>query len=244
MHANKVTLATVISLKPSGENNSSVCLLTKTDGVIYATLYGGPKSRLRSLVSTWNTGTVYLSLSHNNYKISDFDVKSYHLSFRENFYKSCVASVCAELALKTRCAGNNELAWALINGFLTGLDLAKTEIECTSGFLRFLWRYLELLGVQPDVKNCVFCGTELKDCAHFLVSENAFCGSCCHHEKSPFLLSAESVLFLQGITLLSPEKASKLTVSEKSYGELKTLIFFLIETACGSSLLSLKVINQ
>ena len=80
MNRSLVTYATVLSIKPLGENNSSVCLLTRTEGVIYAVLYGGPKSRLKSLVSTWNTGTVYLSFSKNNYKISDFDnLESYEI---------------------------------------------------------------------------------------------------------------------------------------------------------------------
>ena len=107
MQRNLVTLATVISIKPLGENNASVCVLTQSQGILYVTLYGGPKSRLKSLVSTWNTGTMYLSLSKGIYKISDFDVKSYHLTFREDIYKSCAASLAAEIAIKTHCAGNN-----------------------------------------------------------------------------------------------------------------------------------------
>ncbi|MCR5495669.1 MAG: DNA repair protein RecO C-terminal domain-containing protein [Treponema sp.] len=241
MHGNKVTQATVISVKPSGENNSSVCLLTKAEGVIYATLYGGPKSRLKSLVSTWNTGTIYLSLSHNHYKISDFDVKSYHLSFRENFYKSCAASVSAEIALKTHCGGNCEKAWALINGFLTGLDRAESQVQASSGLLRFLWRYLDLMGLQPDPLSCAFCGKKLEESAHYLLSENAFVGTCCHREKSPFVLERDALQFLQGITVLEPKDASALYVQNQAYSQLKSLIFYLIETACSSSLMSLKV---
>ena len=96
------TLATVFSLKPQGENNSSVCLMTQKEGIVYATLYGGRKSRFKSLVSPWNTGTVYLSQDPKTsfYKISDFDVKKYHLSFRESLIKYYASSVAAELALK------------------------------------------------------------------------------------------------------------------------------------------------
>ena len=54
MQRNLVTLATVISIKPLGENNASVCVLTQSQGILYVTLYGGPKSRLKSLVSTWH----------------------------------------------------------------------------------------------------------------------------------------------------------------------------------------------
>ena len=83
MAKNLVTLATVISIRPLGENNSSVTLLTRSEGIIYATMYGGSKSRLKSLVSPWNTGTAYLSISNQTqYKISDIDVSAYHLTLR------------------------------------------------------------------------------------------------------------------------------------------------------------------
>ena len=48
------TFATILALKQSGENNRSVTLLTPQDGIVYATLYGGPKSKFRSLVSPFN----------------------------------------------------------------------------------------------------------------------------------------------------------------------------------------------
>ena len=90
MGQNSIKQGIVLSVKPLGENNASVCFFTQESGILYATMYGGPKSRLKSLASPWNAGTVYLSESsqYKNYKLSDFDVKRYHLSFRENLIKS------------------------------------------------------------------------------------------------------------------------------------------------------------
>jgi len=51
MPRNYVSQGIVFSVKLLGENNSSVCFLTEDCGIVYATLYGGPKSKLRSLVS-------------------------------------------------------------------------------------------------------------------------------------------------------------------------------------------------
>ncbi|HAH63672.1 MAG TPA: hypothetical protein DCL73_16425, partial [Treponema sp.] len=66
MPRNYVTQGFVFSIRPQGENNSSVGFMTKDAGLVYATLYGGPKSRLRSLVSQWNSGTVYLYCKENS----------------------------------------------------------------------------------------------------------------------------------------------------------------------------------
>ena len=152
-------LATVISLKPQGENNSSVCLLTQTEGILYATLYGGHKSRLKGLVSPWNTGEVWLSQDAKSgfYKISDFSVKKYHLTFRDSLAKYYASSLAAELALYTKCAGNAKEFWALFNGFIDGLDFCTEDSQCKTGLVRFLWRFLSLSGVQPDATECACC---------------------------------------------------------------------------------------
>ena len=60
MGKSTITGGVVISLKPQGENNSLVCCFAENLGIIYASMYGGAKSRLRSLVSPWNSGTLYL----------------------------------------------------------------------------------------------------------------------------------------------------------------------------------------
>lgn len=240
MQRNLVTLATVISIKPLGENNASVCVLTQSQGILYVTLYGGPKSRLKSLVSTWNTGTMYLSLSKGIYKISDFDVKSYHLTFREDIYKSCAASLAAEIAMKTHCAGNNERCWALVNGFLNGLEICSEQAELNSGLMRFLWRYLELLGIQPESGLCCHCGNVMEKGGEYVPSENGFICSSCNHRSGTFFVNAEGLFFLTGISRLSPKEASALVLSPQALGQVKTLIFYLIESACGVNLLTLK----
>ena len=60
MQRSYYTKAIVLNLKETGENNNSVTLLTPDKGIVYATLYGGPKSKLRSLVAQWHSGTVWL----------------------------------------------------------------------------------------------------------------------------------------------------------------------------------------
>ena len=129
MNRSSSVQALILSLKPLGENNSSVTLLTPLQGIVNATLYGGPKSRLRSLVSQWNAGTVWLyeNPEKNQIKLSDFEVKNYHTSFSQNLFKSYAASLAAELLIKTRCAGSNEQSFALLSGFFDGMELCDEE---------------------------------------------------------------------------------------------------------------------
>ena len=251
MPRNTTSDAIVVSVKPLGENNSSVCFLSKDDGIVYATLYGGPKSKLRSLVSPWNSGKAYFYCSENGestrgIKITDFDVKSYHLSFRESLYKTYAASLAAELALKTKCAGSSARCWTLVSGFLDGLELCS-EQGCQAGLVRFLWRYLDLLGIRPEPAQCISCGRDLitgisgQDGVSYDTAENGFlCTSCAPADKSAFRLSFEAVRYLYAVSEMTPAEVRSLALSGDSLCEIKRLVFFLAEQAAGTKLKSLQ----
>lgn len=249
-----ITEGTVLSVKPLGENNSSVCVLLHDSTIIYAVMYGGAKSRLKSLASPWNSGTLYLSESpkSKNCKLSDFDVKKYHLSFRESLAKAWSASLAAEILIRTKCAGNAPSCWSIFSGFIDGLELCTTDGQCTLGLIRFLWRFLELLGIQPDASHCSRCGTYFftgKNAADtvsykaggasYNAAENCFICSGCGAEQKRFL-SAESMRYLAAVTTLSPRESRLIPLSEEAAGQLKQFLFCLVENACGSHLTCLE----
>ncbi|MBQ4379173.1 MAG: DNA repair protein RecO [Treponema sp.] len=248
------TLALVISAQISGENNRRVTLFSPDEGIFFATLYGGPKSRLRSLVSPMNSGVIYLYRDEvkKQTKITDFDVKNYHLSFRENLFKTYAASFVTEILIKTRCAGSPQEAWKIINGFLDGMELS-TEDESRLALVRFLWRYLALLGVKPDSAFCRCCGLSLHSAKfsdetfslkyYFLPFENGFvCPDCApsFEKRDGFSLSKSAVTYLEAVSSLPPKEVRKIQISGKTLFEMKQIAFYLIETACASKLNSLE----
>ncbi|QTQ11679.1 DNA repair protein RecO [Treponema parvum] len=159
MLRNLITDAVVLFVSPSGENNRSVCVFSRELGIVYAILYGGPKSKLRGLVSPFNRGKMYLyrDTVKNSVKITDFDVTNFHQTFRESLFKSWAASLASEIVIKTKCGGSAGECWKIFNGFLDGIELSD-EDSGRLGLVRFLWRYLELLGIRPDTSFCASCG--------------------------------------------------------------------------------------
>ncbi len=246
--------AIILSLRPLGENNSSVTLLTPEAGIVYAVLYGGPKSRLRSLVSQWNSGKVWLyeNPEKNQIKINDFEVTNYHASFSQNLYKSYAASLAAELAIKTRCGGSADPCFRLVSGFLDGMELCDEE-QSRLGLMRFLWRFLELLGVQPASHACSSCGKTFLDSkfapnaiSYYNGMENSFicpaCGESGGSSQKENLISLHfsAVQYLSALTLLSPSDARKLSIDEEVYGQIRQLVFFLIENSIDQKLNSIE----
>ena len=254
MNRSSSTNAIVLSLRPLGENNSSVTLLTPEAGILYAVLYGGPKSRLRSLVSQWNSGKVWLyeNPEKNQIKISDFEVTNYHSSFSQNLFKSYAAALAAELAIKTRCAGSPSQCFRLLSGFFDGMELCDEE-QSRLGLIRFLWRYLELLGIQPLSHACCHCGKTFLDTqfapkaiSYYNSIENSFiCPDCVEsggssQSENVISLHFSALQYLSALTLLSPSEARKLSIDQEVYGQIRQLVFFLIENSIDQKLNSIE----
>lgn len=253
--------ALILSVKPSGENNRLVTFLTKEDGILSAMLYGGPKSHLRSLASPFNFGRIFLyndEAKHSS-KVTDFDVKKYHLSFRESLFKTWAASLASEVVLLSQCGGSPEECFILLNGFLDGLELLD-ERSGKAGLIRFLWRYLEILGVQVTDYNCSTCrrpfysGNLRENTLQYRAggaiyshSENGFiCQECCKATfenpelQSHYALSSRSVVYLNATSMCEPSVSRKMELSEDEMNSLKTLVFSLIENALGTKIKTLQ----
>lgn len=262
MSRNHTLDALVLTVRELGENNRTVTLLSPEEGIYSATLYGGAKSKMRSLVSPFNRGKIWLYKDEvkHSVKITDFDVTRYHLSFRESLFKSWAATLAAETVIKTRAAGSSAECWRLVNGFLDGMELSE-ENECRLGLIRFIWRYLALLGVKPRTDSCIWCGTSfhadtistlsalhtntavLNEAENGFICTNCLSGSSAerHSENSrTFSLGKASLTYLAAVSALEPKAVRALSIDAASLTELKALCYHLLETATGSTLSALQ----
>lgn len=245
--------ALILKVDSLGENNRAVTVFTPDDGIFSAVLYGGAKSKLRSLVSPMNGGTLYLYRDETRHsaKITDFDVKSYHLSFRSNLFKAWASALVTEILMKTRAAGSATEAFVLTCGFLDGMELSE-ENEARLGLLRFIWRYLGLLGTRPDTATCLHCALPLHGnrftCGAaarryvFDEQENGFvCPDCSQNRNGhPFALGKPAITYLEAISALPPKDVRNIIVDGKTFIEMKELSYYLIERACDSRLRTLE----
>lgn len=265
MNRNVSKSALVISVRATAQDNRSVCVLTK-DGIEFSTLFGGPKSRLSGAVSPWNSGTMYFynNAEKASSKITDFDVKTYHPTFRESLFKSFAAALAGEIAVKSKCAGNGKTAFVLLNGFLDGMDLCD-ETAARRGLLRFLWRYLDLLGVRPETKSCALCSEkfgfpsarnpagnyfetmvqyELQGEVVFSPENGGFLCEKCACSKSEFgfesgRLSLASLFYLDAAGGENLAAARNAPLSKSDHDILKAFLFRMTENALGQRLKTL-----
>ena len=239
MQRSYYTKAIVLNLKPTGENNNSVTLITPDKGIIYATLYGGPKSKLRSLVALWHSGKIWLyeNPEKKQTKISDMEVTNYHTSFGQNLFKQYAASLAAELAIKTRCAGSPEHCFTLIQGFMDGMELCDEE-QSRLGLIRFLWRFLELMGTRPDTSEAQAFAT--RAISYYNVIDNCFTWE--RDEQSTHFIPVknQAVTYLAAVSALPPSEVRKIPVDKAVYEEIKQFVFFLLEKNLETDLNTIK----
>ncbi len=226
------TQALVLSLSSFGEGHREALLLTEENGLLRAAVFGGAKSKLRAMVSPYQSGTIWLysdPIKKSN-KITDFDVLSYRQGIRENIVRTWSAALCTEIVTRS----HGIAPWRLVNAFLDGISISG-EDECRRGVLRFLWRLLLSAGINPDISFCTRCaspsGSEKDEnrVLYYSPHEDAcLCASCSRVEERRFPLSVEARNYLTAIENESPSEVRSLQLLETDYADLRQFLYFLI----------------
>jgi DNA repair protein RecO (recombination protein O) len=154
--------ALVLRTRSSGESNRDLWFLTAEEGIIRATLFGGPKSRLRAYAAPFHRGVlrVYHDPVRDSRKVTDFDVLSWRPGIREGYGRSAAASAVAETILAAHGGGGEwSSALALADGTLEALARADEGI-CPRILVHFLWNWTDILGCRPELTRCASCACE------------------------------------------------------------------------------------
>jgi len=236
--------ALVLRNRPSGESNSEVTLLTAEEGIIKATVFGGPKSKLRAHSAPYNSGQVwiYRDKSKEYAKISDFDVHSWRAGLRELYERSMTAGAVAETILSSH-GGGGEWGTAL-NMAVETLDTLESANEelCGRLLIHFLWRWSGFLGIQPHLETCAVCGKDAgdntgDDTLWFNAREDAvFCAACATDQQGLLRLNPGCRRWLSAVNALEAARLHRYSMDNKSFNEAKSLTTAVLTGAIGKHL--------
>jgi DNA repair protein RecO (recombination protein O) len=245
MSRTAVYSAIILRSRPSGESNSEVFLLTAEEGIIRATVFGGPKSKLRAYAAPYNSGQVwiYRDKAKDYGKLSDFDVHSWRPGLRELYERTMAAGAVAETILCTHGGGGDwENALKLTEATMDALENASEEL-CARYLVHFLWRWAGFLGLQPHLECCAVCG-DRADAGPLWFSDregSAFCGNCIPEESSvPGLLQLNPGCrrWLTAVGPLEPSLLHRYSMDNRSFREAKSLAAAVLAGALGKRLAS------
>ncbi|MDA8425863.1 MAG: DNA repair protein RecO C-terminal domain-containing protein [Treponema sp.] len=160
---NLVYEALILRTRESPAGDRILTMMTAEAGLVDVFVFGGPKSKLRSLASPFASGRafVYLDPAKDFRKLSDFEARDSYPALREELGRLWAAGLVAELLIKTS-GGGGDFPFVLELGreALRALDSRSPERGDYAVAL-FLWRLVGLLGLGPDTEACVSCGRGL-----------------------------------------------------------------------------------
>ncbi|MDR2445083.1 MAG: recombination protein O N-terminal domain-containing protein [Spirochaetaceae bacterium] len=200
--------ALVLRMRQTGESNREAFFLTAGMGITRAFVYGGPKSRLRSYVSPFHSGGLYLYHDpvRDSYKVTDFDVRRWRPGIRENYDRTMAAVAIAETVLAGFGGGCNwGEALDQTNDSLDALDNAVGPASLRV-LVHFLWKWSDLLGI--------------------------------HDGTSTARLSPAPLRWLEASSALPPSEVSRLGLDSASLLEAKNFCAGIIASALGRHLKS------
>jgi DNA repair protein RecO (recombination protein O) len=233
--------ALILRSRPSGESNRDVWLLTAETGLIRATVYGGPKSKLRSYASPFHSGQawVYQDPAKDNRKLSDFDVIAWRPGLREMYERAMAADAVAETVLASHGGGGNwPTAFSLACATLDALAEADSE-TCVRILLCFLWQWADFLGLRPDFEHCSLCGESVPGAMFSIREGGMVCAACSGGQESGFVHAGPGCChWLETVRPLSPKQVARYTLDKKSFNEAKTLTTAILSEALGKRLKS------
>jgi DNA repair protein RecO (recombination protein O) len=217
-----------------------VYLLTAEQGIIRATVFGGPKSKLRAHAAPFNSGKVWLY--HNpvkdSVKISDFDVHSWRPGLRELYARTMAAGAVTDTVLATHGGGGSwETALHLATTALDALENANEEM-CSRVLVHFLWRWAGFLGLQPQVECCAACEKKAGALWFSPQEGGVFCDDCAPEQTSLIRLDLGCRRWLSAVGQLESSQLSRYSMDSKSFREVKSLVTTVLSAALGKRLSS------
>ncbi|HUX41827.1 MAG TPA: DNA repair protein RecO C-terminal domain-containing protein [Rectinemataceae bacterium] len=222
-------------------------MLSAEAGIIDAFVFGGPKSKLRSLATPWGAGRafVYHDPVRDYLKLSDFAVDRPFSGIRENLRKLLAASLVSELLIKTSGGGGD---YAQVLGLCLDCleaveDLPEARVDYP--LLLFIWRLVGLIGLLPELEECVFCGRKIgkAESRCWIPREGGFACLDCRPqegdgEEAP-RLSAGAYRWIERAAGLSSLEAARVGLDTGSLAGLRRLCFGLAREAVEGPLESL-----
>lgn len=161
--------AIVLRISPLGETNATVDMLTPDEGLLRVTAYGlrGRRSSLRGSVVPFVRGTAWLYRDPRREaaKLTDFSVERYASELQNDLRAYYHASLYAEVLWRSHASGDGGAeSFALMAealDLLEGSSVAgatsvpganrRDEAWFRRLTILVLWRYLAILGSQPDL---------------------------------------------------------------------------------------------
>jgi len=237
------TQAIVLRTQRVGENHRGLSMLVSGKGLVDSLAYGAMsrRSALRSTALPYNRGIAELHYdgSRRRWRLRDFDPLNTHDGLRENLERFYTASIWAEILLRSYGSGGDSTTlFALFAGALSLLSQCMPQgiprLNCA-----FLWNFLKIEGVKPELGRCNQCNRSLEGgTIYFLPNGLLLCPSCGREGLDELSLGA--IRWLLMISDIEINRSMKIGLPRLSTAAMERWLLALIQTLLERPLRSLQ----
>jgi len=222
----------VLKSEKSGENHKLVTMFTENLGLIRALAFGasGSKSRMRVTTSAYcrSEGELYHDPVKDLWRITDLNGLNLYDGIREDLKKFYTVSFISEVILKTY-GGGDDRVYKLFSKTLDFVDRASSHEEIEKLLILYLWRYLWMNGILPDLSECSRCSRDIQR------GESVFCKDdglfyCSHCISGSYQdLNQQAIEYLYKTSTMTYEKALPVSIDEISLLKIKKCLILIIQ---------------
>ena len=228
-----------LRVRASGESNREAWFLSSEEGIFKATVFGGPKSKLRSQVAPFHQGKIWIYHDpvRDSRKVTDFDVQKWRPGLRELYERTITADSLAETVLATHAGGGNwNIALKLAADTLDCLEKSD-EKTCPRILLQFFLAWTDFLGVRPGLNQCASCACEAgtDGVLWYSVQEGSlFCGKC--RSEPDITVGPGARRWLLSVAGLEPKDALRFSLDNVSLQQAGALALNILAQSLGKHL--------
>ena len=245
MQRNVTVNALVLQTRRIGDYHKGISCITPQCGLIDALVYGAYKGKGKISGITEPFSQLDLHLYYNpvkkSYKVVDAEERASFPAIHNDLPRFYRASLFSEIVIKSYGGGGDSRdIFTLLRDALTLLDTCSSaRMECT--VIQFLWRFLILSGMNPELNYCGRCGRQvgLDELLVFSQEENLFVCSRCSPEGN-FTLNGGGRKYLAYTSRQTFEGAVTTGLVKSSVHPLRQLLLVMIQNFLEYPLNSLK----
>lgn len=148
----------VLTNRRWGELHRKITLLSPELGVFDAVAYGARKGKLAGGIEPCTIGTFYLyhNRARSEYSLKDVQPIGSTGSLREDIVRLYIAHAMVEMALRMH-GGDYGVLYRIMGSFLVLLQ--EQSIDPRLVLIQFIWKFIGIMGLQPDLRSCPICFT-------------------------------------------------------------------------------------
>jgi len=242
MGRNIRTIGVILKTYRVAEYHKGLVTLSPDLGIFHSTAFGAykGKSKLAGVSEPFTDASflLYHDPVKDRYKVSEIIPELVHERIRGELERYYTALFWSELLMKSFAGGGE---FGPLFGFVReGLRLLDSGEKHELINLQFMWRYLELIGFQPDTRRCDECSRDMEQGEEmFLQGDRLLCGACLG-ESLTLRLSPGARNYLNHTAALPFSRTLGVDLPDRERDTLRKLLYALMEEVVGARLNTLQ----